>query len=144
MNAVMPTLPGLVADSEDLARFLASSSWFARTTGRVKSSAFLPAPDNDTSVFRSSGLTPEALWAHGSHYYVDEEGVPKRHHGAAIVSAAVVRKAGIDAIPEEPPPLHANLRGWPIDPDPAIEKAKRKEVAATIAENATLRVLPVA
>ncbi len=143
MNAGMPTLPDRVADSEELARFLASSSWFARTTGRVKGSAFLPAPDNDTSVFRCSGLSPEALWEHGSHYYVDEAGVPKRHHGAAIVSATAVRKAGIDAIPEEPPPLHANLRDWPRDQDQALEKAKRKEVAAKIAEDAVLQVLPV-
>lgn len=129
MSELSSGLPVLVADDEEVARSLTSSSHVTASTGRIKHNAYLPAPDDDTSVFRCSGLSVEVL-----HALIPEE----RHtrHGAAVVKAEVVREAGVDVIAEEPPPRHANIRGWPRHTDPDEQKARRKEVATIIAEAA--------
>lgn len=57
-------------------------------------------------------------------------------HGAAIVEVEAVRGAGLDAVAQEPPLRHANIRGWPRSTDPDEQKAQRKEVANLIAESA--------
>ena len=131
MSALPSGLPLIVEEDEPLARFMTSSSWFARTTRRVKHNAFLPAPDDDTSVFRARDLPPEALWKIG------EEAMPDvGFHGAGIVKASLVRKATLDVIAGEPPPRHANIRGWPKNDDPELQKAARKKIAMSVAEEA--------
>lgn len=60
--------------------------------------------------------------------------------GAGLVAAEAVRLGGVDVIAAEPPPFHANLRGWPIDADPEKQKEARKKIALKIAEEA--RYLP--
>lgn len=133
MNGLRSGLPTAVDDQETVARFLPSSGWFARTTGRIKHQAYLPAPDHDTSVARNSTLDTKRLWRLGEEYL---EGIP--FHGAAIVRVEAIRKNSIDAVAHEPPDFHANLRGWPIDPDPELQKSRRKAIALPIAEEATL------
>lgn len=125
-----------VADGETLGRYCASSSWFARETKRVKYPAFLPAPDDDTSVYRVTGLSLEAIWELARAHFVDSAGLPHRHHGVALGEAGVVRDAGIEVVAQEPPPRHANLRGWPKHDDPELQKSKRKEIAIRIADKA--------
>lgn len=137
MSPLPSGLPEHVADEEVLGRFCGSSSWFARETKRVKYPAFLPAPDDDTSVYRVTGMTPEAIWEHATAHFVNAEKQPYSHHGAALVEACHVRSAGIDAIAHEGPPRHANLRGWPLDQDPVLQKSRRKEIATRIADRAT-------
>lgn len=126
-----------IADSEALARFCTSSSWVARTTGRVKHQAFLPAPDDDTSVYRVDGIASQEIWDLAARYFVNSENKAHKHHGAAVVTTGLIRKSGIDAIAHEGPPRHANLRGWPRDQDPVIEKSRRKEIATKIADKAS-------
>ncbi|MEI6605535.1 MAG: hypothetical protein WCP35_09515 [Verrucomicrobiota bacterium] len=58
-------------------------------------------------------------------------------HGAAIIAARAVKDAGLDVIAAEPPPRHANLRGWPLAMDPEARKARRKALAIVIADQAT-------
>jgi hypothetical protein len=119
----------LVAGDEEVARSLTSSSHFSKEKGRIKHNAYLPAPDDDTSVFRCTGLTVDAV-----RELIPEE--RRSRHGAAIVKAEVIREAGLDAIAVEPPPRHANIRGWPRHVDPDEQKAQRKEAATILAENA--------
>jgi hypothetical protein len=133
VNELRSGLAAAVGDQETVARFLPSSGWFARTTGRVKHQAYLPAPDHDTSVARNSTLNAERLWRWGDDYL---KGIP--FHGVAIVGVDVIRKNAIDAVAQEPPDFHANLRGWPIDSDPELQKSRRKAIALPIAEEATL------
>jgi len=126
-----------VEDTESLSRFLPSSSWIAKSTGRVKNPAFLPAPDDDTSVYRVTGLHDIEIWKIANDHFIDASGTPHKHHGAALVQAVEVRKAEIDAIAQEGPPRHANLRGWPKINDADLQKAKRKVIATKIADKAT-------
>lgn len=129
MSELPSGLPVPVADDEEVARSLTSSSHVTASTGRIKHNAYLPAPDDDTSVFRCSGLSVEAL-----HALIPEE--RRTRHGAAIVIAEAIRSAGVDVLAHEPPPRHANIRSWPLHPDPDEQKARRKEVAAVMAEAA--------
>jgi hypothetical protein len=122
-------LSGLVADHEEVARSLTSSSHVSPSIGRIKHNAYLPAPDDDTSVFRCSSLSSERVFA-----LIPEE--RRTRHGAAIVQAGVIREAGLDVLAQEPPPRHANIRGWPLHTDPDEQKARRKEIATIIAETA--------
>ena len=127
-------LTEVVADGEDLARFLTSSSQF--NAQMAKPVAFLPAPKGrETSVFRHGAQPRAALWAIGDEYVAGRRNV----HGAAIFKARDVRAAGLDVFPEEPPPPHAAIGGWPwLENDLELQKAKQKELAALVASKATL------
>jgi hypothetical protein len=127
-------LPELVADGEDLARFLTSSSQF--NAQGAKPSAFLPAPKSrDTSVSRHGAEPPAELWQIGAKYL----GESRTIRGAAIVKSSDVRAVGLSVIAGEPPPRHAAIRDWPwLDNDPDLQKAKQKERAALVASKATL------
>jgi len=122
-------LSGQVADPEEVARAIMSSSWFAPTTGRIKHNTYLPAPDDDTSVFRTIGLDRGGVQTLLAEHRVTE-------HGAAVAAVISVREARLDVIASEPPLRHANIRGWPKSADPEEQKSKRKEVAMCIAEAA--------
>lgn len=111
-------LPEQVSGDEELARFVKESN--KRNTLGAKPGAFMPPQNARTSVARH-GSTPladltelAALYLPGCHVY-----------GAAILSAATVRRNGLDAIPDEPPIRHANIVGWPADADAEMEKAAR-------------------
>ncbi len=124
-------LPEHVGDEEDIARFLTSSGHFSATA--VKPAAFLPNPHNgETSVFRHGAQPLESLQAIGKR----EMGA-RSLHGAAIVKASVVREVDLELRAGEPPPLHADIIGWPWQQhDPDLGKAERKEKAALIAQRA--------
>jgi hypothetical protein len=75
-------LPDLVADDEDLARFLTSSGQF--NAQMAKPPAFLPSTsDRETSVFRHGSDPRAALWALGNEHAAGNRTL----HGAAIVKA---------------------------------------------------------
>jgi hypothetical protein len=131
--SVLPSgLSAVVADGELVARFLMSSGWFSREKNRVKHQAFLPAPDHDTSVFRTTISGKLELWKKGEAYLNG-----RNFYGAAVIPASIVRANGLELVPMEPPPAHANLRGWPIvDSDPELQKARRKTIATAVSEDA--------
>lgn len=125
-------LPDIVADDEDLARFLTSSSQF--NTQMAKPAAFLPSPsDRETSVFRHGSEPRDALWTIGAR------DMARKVHGAAIVKARDVKAAPLEVIATEPPPRHAAITGWPwLDNDPEMQKAQQKELALLVASKAML------
>jgi hypothetical protein len=127
-------LPDIVADGEDLARFLTSSSQF--NAQMAKPAAFLPsASDRETSVFRHGSEPRDALWMIGDTHVAGSRTV----HGAAIVKAGAVRSSSLEVVADEPPPRHAVINGWPwLDEDPELQKAQQKERALLIASGAML------
>lgn len=134
----MATLPSqldeLVADDEDLARFLTSSSQYSSRA--IKPGAFLPNPkDRETSAFRHGAEPRPQLWQLAEENVAGERTL----HGAAIVKARNVRAAKLTVVASEPPPRHAAIIGWPwIEADPDEQKAQQKELAAVLASTATL------
>lgn len=125
-------LAEVVADSEDLARFLFHSSAFA--AGVVKAAAFLPGKDGETSVFRHGAQPTSSLWQIGRSLAAGERTL----RGAALVTAGAVRRAGLDVEAAEPPPRHAAIRAWPTGEDPELVKGARKERALEMARGAQL------
>jgi hypothetical protein len=127
-------LPEQIADNEDLARFLTSSSQFSAQL--VKPAAFMPSvKDGETSVFRHGSEPRAQLWAVGNQHI----GRTRQVHGAAIMKAIAVRAAQLEVIASEPPPRHAAIVGWPqVDNDPELQKAQQKQRAALIASTAVL------
>lgn len=122
-------LPENVLEDEPMARFLRSSSHVAKSTGRIKYGAYLPAPDDDTSVFRREGLDDVELKKLGAEY------VPNSvKHGSALILAKVIIDEGLQLIADDEPPRHANIRGWPTLDDPDLQKNKRRLKAAALAE----------
>lgn len=130
---ILPSgLPEHVANEEDLARFLTSSGHY--NASAVKPAAFMPNPKNgETSVFRHGAEPLEPLLLIGRQ----EVGIERRVHGAAIVKAAVIRRAELEVRAGEPPARHADIIDWPWSrEDPDFGKAKQKELAALIAQKA--------
>ena len=134
MRMLPSGLSEVIADDEDLARFITSSSQFNAVM--VKPSAFLTNPrDSETSVFRQSSEPLTALWETGRAYAVGDRTL----HGAAIFKARHVREALLEVVASEPPPRHANIVRWPwFGYDPDMQKAHQKERAALIAQHAEL------
>jgi hypothetical protein len=122
-------LPEVIADHEDLARFLTSSSQF--NAQGAKAAAFLPSVDLETSVSRHGMEPRHALWAIGKNVAGS-----RTLHGAAIMKACDVRAAALDVIAAEPPPRHAAIRGWPRHDDPELQKAQQRERALLVASKA--------
>jgi hypothetical protein len=120
-----------IADEEDLARFLTQSSHY--NTVMVKPSAFLPNKSSEgnyeTSVSRHGREPNDRLRAIGQVV----AGNSRRLHGAALFKAQIVRSAQLEVLADEPPDRHAVIRGWPLDDDPELQKAKQKERAVAIA-----------
>jgi hypothetical protein len=127
-------LPEIVADDEDLARFLTSRSQF--NLQMAKPAAFLPSiNDRETSVFRHASEPRVQLWIIGDEYAAGNRSV----YAAAIVKARDVRAAILDVVADEPPPRHAAIRGWPwLDSDAQLQKAQRKERALLVASRSML------
>jgi len=125
-------LPEQVADAEDVVRFLTSSGHSNATA--MKPVAFLPNPKNgETSVFRHGAEPLADLIAIGEK----EVGGVRRVHGAAIIKASAIRKASLELRAGEPPPLHADIVGWPWKlEDLEFGKAEQKLIAALLAQEA--------
>lgn len=134
--AVLPSgLTEVVADDEDLARYLTSSSHFI--SSQVKAAAFLPR-DGQTSVFRHGKEPRAALWLLAHEHGVGRD---RTLYGAAIIKTGYVRAAPVqlEVVSKEPPPRHANIVGWPSSvSDPGLARAAHRDKALALAEYAEL------
>lgn len=128
-------LPAEVADSESLSRFLTQRNHYNRQG--PKASAFLPNPKTkNTSVFRI-GRDDAAVRQAWDNNASGERSL----RGYAVVVAGDVRSLELEVEADDIPPGHANIENWPwFDDDPALQKAKQKELAMGIASEATLVV----
>ena len=129
-SVMVAELADEISASEQLARFLRQSSYVAKLTGRIKYNAFLPAPDHDTSVFRVDRLNFEEI------EIIAKENVKERSkNGAAIFAANLVHKAKLEIQSKEPPPRHANIRGWSMNDDPELRRSERNTAAMILSED---------
>lgn len=116
--------------NEQVSRYLLSKSQFSTLKGRVKYSAFMPAPDGKTSIFRIYDLTEREIWEIG-----DREVAQKRNKallGRADITASHILKSGLRIIPDDTPPRHANINNWPS------EKDKQRLIALELADDSSL------
>ena len=121
-----------------LTRHLLSSKQFAREPRRVKSSAFIPRENPGTGIFQTSvfqiqGLSEDEVWSLGEQHVLKNR-PDRRVHGRADVTVQEVLGVGLYLDPDNDPPRHANIVGWPGT------KPERKLVALKLAEAARLVV----
>ncbi len=117
--------------NDPLTRHLLSSSQFAGESKRVKSSAFTPLENPSTgifqtSVFQTKGLTENEVWSLGEQHVLKNR-PDGRIHGRADVTVQEVLGAELDLDPDNDPPRHANIVGWPST------KAERKPACVLVA-----------
>lgn len=118
-------------ESEALARYLFDRSQYKPSESRPKYSAFLPARDGKTSVFRIYKLSETEIWEIGDCI---AQARCKDLLGRADITVVNVLKSGLGVDPDNIPPRHANIANWPP------EKDKQKLIAIELAEDAELHL----
>ncbi|MFH0926839.1 MAG: hypothetical protein V1872_14615 [bacterium] len=117
-------------DTEQLSRYILSESQFSKTKSRVKYSAFMPASDGKTSVFRIYNLTENEIWEIGENEVAQKR--DKALLARADIKASHILKTGLSIIPDDSPPRHANIDNWPS------EKERQRLIALELAEESSL------
>ncbi len=81
-------------------------------------------------VFRIDGLRASQIWVIGNEI-ADKRA--RTLYARSDIAARVVRMNGLDVLPAEPPPRHANIVGWP-----ETDKSRQMLIALQLAAVATL------
>ncbi|MCI0537391.1 MAG: hypothetical protein L0Z50_19425 [Verrucomicrobiales bacterium] len=100
----------------------------------MKPDAFVPHPYAELSVFRVSELGERRIWQIGEQI-AEPQG--KALYARAEILAGEVIALGLQVVPKEPPPHHANIVGWDRD-----DRASQRLVAALLASQAQLILRP--
>jgi len=125
-------LASTVSPSESLARYLTSSTHYSHEKHLVKPAAFLPPPpDWRLSVFRIDGLSIEEVCVIGREKVIDKR-TGRALHGFADIKARVFQDLKLAIDPDNSPPRHASVMGWPED------KPSQKLIAIELAASAKL------
>lgn len=107
---------------EPLAHVLVSKSEYVSTKGLVKPKTLMPAKDGNRSVFRIGGLRKASVLALAQKEVGDKRGKTVLGWGELLASA--ITKVGLAINPDDNPPRHANITGWPDEMDERLEKAQ--------------------
>jgi hypothetical protein len=119
---------------ETLARFITSKSGYSRGKNVVKPQAFMPPLDLRLSVFRINNLSEPEIWQIGLKKIIDKMKIPRNLHGRADIKALNILENGLKINPDDTPPRHANIIGWPE------LKEEQKSIAQELAAKASLRL----
>jgi hypothetical protein len=84
----------------------------------------------EVSVFRIDGLTETVIWKIGSD--VAKKG-DRTLYARGDTRASDITRVGLEVLPHEPPPRHADLVGWPEN-----DKPRQKLIALQVAAVASL------
>ncbi len=120
------------APANTLARYIVQSNHFASTTKRVKHYAFMPPRDLRLSVFLVGGLLAEDIWSMGYGYVAQPQ--EKTLYAWAELPTSAPAQVGLTLDPDDDPPGHANITGWPN------EKHTQMSHAQELADRSTLRL----
>ncbi len=121
-----------------VSRFILSKRHFSKEKNIVKHGAFLPIANSasgrlETSVFQTSGLRTGDIWKIGVNEVANKSG--KNLYGRADVKTWNVEPLGLSVIPDDQPPRHANITGWPET------RSEQKLFAIKLAADAELFLL---
>lgn len=125
----------MVADEEQLARFVLFSNWVRSSNQTVKPDAFIPHPYPDLSVTRHCELSEEAIWRVGQNV---ADARPATLYGRADINAVTVQQQNLKIVsaPTASNPNHANIVDWPAN------KPAQKIIALELAANSVYRTKP--
>ena len=120
-------LPSIVSPNKSLGRYLPEESYFSRAKHSVKPKAFMPPHDLRLSVFRIDSLNLEEVWEIGEREVINAMSQPKELYGVADIKASKVQEKDLRIDPDDNPPRHASIIGWPE------EKPRQKSIAQELA-----------
>jgi hypothetical protein len=151
-----------IRDGEPLARYVLSDSWLYKDhrAGTLRPNAWMPHPKVELSVFRTEGWTETQVVEQGHQVAKEREAKHRkkilsecreypegkktfRYHGRGEIIAKDVRLSGLDLLPKEPPPRHADMVNWP----PLTGNKKHDEagqMALAIKLNSKAQFIPAA
>lgn len=121
-----------VSPEENLTRYILHKNHFSILYKRVKYTAFLPTSNGETSVFRTANISDGGIWGIGEYEVAQKRELPLL--GRADILASHILSNKLKIAPDNNPPRHANIIGWPR------EKSEQKLVAMELAENAQLHL----
>jgi hypothetical protein len=105
-------------EDEILARYLYRRKQFKPSTSEVRHQAFMPPADQRLSVGRTDGLSEQQVWDLG-----DSLGLPSPPIARGELGVVEVLETGLKVDPDNDPPRHASIVGWPSDESAILEKA---------------------
>lgn len=108
-------LPSSLRGSESLARYLTQSNHFNLRTYSVRPKAFDPPPNLRLSVFRIDGLSAQEIWTNGQINVINRMPQPRPLYGFANIKVLEVQATSLTVDPDDNPPRHASIVGWPQD-----------------------------
>jgi len=123
---------GPVKPEESLSRYILDTAYIRSSDKTVRHSAFMPSANGETSVFRISGLADFEIWGIGCLEVAQKRGKPLL--GRADILALDVIENNLQIDPDNNPPRHANIVGWPE------ERSEQKLIALRLAANAQLHL----
>lgn len=130
-------LPSTLSGSGSLARYLTQSNHYNPRTYSVMPRAFEPPSDLRLSVFRINGLSDLEVWENGQVNVIDKMPQPRPLYGFADIKVLEVQATSLTVDPDNTPPRHACIVGWP---EGESNKSKRKLLAQELASKAKLRL----
>jgi hypothetical protein len=114
-----------------LTRFIFSQSDFNPAKNLIRHRVFMPRTDGAVSVFSIDNLNEGRVWAIGTNVANDRS---QNLHARADIDSKSVIVHGLRVVPDEPPPRHRNIVGWP----PLEQKEDQKLIAMELAAAARL------
>jgi hypothetical protein len=82
------------------------------------------------SVFRVRHLSEDEIWEIGEVYVASPRG--KTLHGRADLNVRHVTSLGLRLDPDDHPPRHADIAGWPLEKDRQLLLAHELAAAASL------------
>ena len=112
----------IVADDE-LTRYIRpKQKRYITEDGKVRTAAFSTGSDGKISVFVTSNMLLNDIWAHGDEHF------PQEIIGRAYLDAQVVFDEGLSIDFNDIPPKHADILGFPDNQE--LNLSKRQALAA--------------
>ncbi len=128
------SVPKEIKGQEVIARYITSKRWYSREKNVVKPQAFMPPPDLRLSVFRIDNLSEPEIWKIGLKKVIGKMNQIRNLQGRADFQALNILEINLQINPDNTPPRHANIIGWPE------LKEERKSIAQELAAKASLRL----
>ena len=102
---------------ETLSRFLTDRDHYSPAKRIVRHTAFSPPRDKKLSVYWTTGLSDDDIWALGDTYVAPSRGPIL---GQGILNSLTVYTAELTVqLTKIPHPRHAEIFGWDLDPKKA-------------------------
>lgn len=119
-----------------VSRFLLKERWFNRAKNQVKQEAFMPSnKSKNLSVSCTADLTESEIWQIGLNVVqvrTDAIAQSLRLLGRADVKSESIEGIGLKLDRDDQPLYHANITGWPAQPENIKMKAAELAVFAKL------------